>query len=43
MPCSLNCDHGQSAVNSQNGFLVAGQQSKYPKTVDFNNENSPHF
>ena len=33
MPCSHNCDHGQSAVNGQNGFLVAGQRSKYPETV----------
>ena len=33
MPCSHNCDRGQSAVNSQNGFLAAGQRSKYPKTV----------
>ena len=33
MPCSHNCDHDQSAVNGQNGFLAAGQRSKYPKTV----------
>ena len=39
MPCSHNCDHGQSVVNSQNGVLVAGQRSKYPETVTFNSEN----
>ena len=39
MPCSHNCDCGQSAVNSQNGVLAAGQQSKYPETVTFNSEN----
>ena len=33
MPCSHNCDHGQSAVNGQNRFLVAGQRSKHPETV----------
>ena len=33
MPCSHNCYRGQSAVNGQNGFLAAGQWSKYPKTV----------
>ena len=27
MPCSHNCDRGQSAVNDQNGVSAAGQQS----------------
>ena len=33
MPCSHNCDHGQSAVNGPDGFLAAHQRSKYHKTV----------
>ena len=33
MPCSHNCDCGQSVVNGQDGFLAAGQWSKYHKSV----------
>ena len=39
MPCSHNCDRGQSAVNGQNGVFATGQRSKYPETVTFNGEN----
>ena len=39
MPCSHNCDRGQSAVNGKNRVLAAGQRSKYPETATFKSEN----
>ena len=39
MPCSYNCDRGQSAVNGQNGVSAASQRLKTPEAVTFNSEN----